>query len=92
MPDLAPGGCVQELDLGLKGDLTISDAMEQLMHALAEDRVPASWEAMAYPSLRPLGGWTVNLLDRIKQLQDWTADMTLPKVRALRLLPRLPCS
>jgi dynein heavy chain len=75
----------QELDLGLKGDLTISDSMEKLMLALAEDRVPATWEAMAYPSLRPLGGWVVNLLDRIKQLQDWTADMALPKVTAAPL-------
>eukprot|EP00899_Mesostigma_viride_P009330 jgi/Mesvir1/18399/Mv14277-RA.1 len=68
-----------ELDLGLKGDLTISDAMEQLMLALSLDNVPKTWENMAYPSLRPLGSWVANLLERIKQLTDWTADMALPK-------------
>eukprot|EP00762_Andalucia_godoyi_P000343 ANDGO_03199.mRNA.1 Dynein beta chain len=69
-----------ELDLGLKGDLTISDKMEQLMNALYDDKVPASWEAVAYPSLRPLGSWLVNLLQRNTQLSDWTSDLQIPKV------------
>jgi dynein heavy chain len=44
-----------ELDLGLKGDLTMSEPMERLMHSLANDVVPGSWRNLAYPSLRPLG-------------------------------------
>eukprot|EP00295_Goniomonas_pacifica_P045819 CAMPEP_0175918472 /NCGR_PEP_ID=MMETSP0108-20121206/11901_1 /TAXON_ID=195067 ORGANISM="Goniomonas pacifica, Strain CCMP1869" /NCGR_SAMPLE_ID=MMETSP0108 /ASSEMBLY_ACC=CAM_ASM_000204 /LENGTH=1079 /DNA_ID=CAMNT_0017241099 /DNA_START=10 /DNA_END=3249 /DNA_ORIENTATION=- len=69
-----------ELDLGLKGDLQISDSMEKLMQALFEDKVPPGWEKLAYPSMRPLSLWLVNLLDRVKQLVDWTADMGMPKV------------
>jgi hypothetical protein len=69
-----------ELDLGLKGDLTISEPMERLMHALASDAVPASWRNLAYPSLRPLGSWLVNLLQRCQQLTEWAADLGLPKV------------
>lgn len=69
-----------ELDLGLKGDLTISEPMERLMHSLASDAVPASWRNLAYPSLRPLGSWLLNLLQRCQQLTDWTADLGLPKV------------
>ena len=30
-----------ELDLGLKGDLTMSEPMEKLMYSLASDQVPA---------------------------------------------------
>jgi len=59
-----------ELDLGLKGDLTMSEPMEKLMLALANDGVPASWANMAYPSLRPLGSWLVNLLQRVSQLVE----------------------
>lgn len=69
-----------ELDLGLKGDLTISEPMERLMHSLASDVVPASWRNLAYPSLRPLGSWQKNLIARCAQLTDWTQDLGLLKV------------
>jgi len=69
-----------ELDMGLKGDLSISEAMEALMLALYDDRVPESWGARAWPSLRPLGSWLVDLLARQRQLADWTADLQTPKV------------
>jgi len=69
-----------ELDLGLKGDLTMSDPMEKLMNALADGKVAGSWSKLAYPSLRGLGSWVMNLLQRVQQLIDWTADLALPKV------------
>ena len=50
--------------------------------ALATDSVPGSWRNLAYPSLRPLGSWLQNLLQRVQQLVDWTADLSVPKVRA----------
>jgi dynein heavy chain len=46
-----------ELNLGLGGDLTISAAMEVLMGCLYDDKVPATWEAVAWPTLRSLGSW-----------------------------------
>merc|ERR1712000_390111 len=68
-----------EMDLGLRGDLQISDSMEALMKALAEDTVPSGWNRLAYPSERPLGSWFSNLVNRAKQLQDWSGDLGLPK-------------
>lgn len=70
-----------ELDLGLKGDLTMSEPMEKLMHSLAFDSVPLSWKNLAYQSLRPLGSWLSNLLQRVNQITEWTADLSVPKVR-----------
>ena len=69
-----------ELDLGLKGDLTMTTPMETLMRALASDAVPPSWVRVAWPSMRPLGSWVINMLQRVLQLSDWTADMGLPRV------------
>jgi len=69
-----------ELDLGLRGDLTMTEPMERLMHALANDVVPASWRNLAYPSLRPLSSWLHNVGARVQQLNDWTADLGVPKV------------
>ena len=69
-----------ELDLGLKGDLSISEPMEILMNALFDDKVPDSWAQRAWPSLRPLASWLQNVLERHKQLEAWTADLVTPKV------------
>jgi dynein heavy chain, axonemal len=59
-----------ELDSGLKGDLTMTEGMEALMASLASDCVPAAWAAVAYPSLRPLAPWLLNLLQRNAQLVE----------------------
>ena len=72
---------LMELDLGFRGDLTMSDNMEDLSAALFLDRVPKQWELLAYPSLRPLSGWLVNLQTRISQIHEWSgASMETPIV------------
>jgi dynein heavy chain len=43
-----------ELEMGLSGALNITEQMEALAIALSLNRVPASWEKMAYFSLKPL--------------------------------------
>jgi len=77
------------LEQGLRGDLTMSEGMEQVMAALVEDRVPSAFERVAYPSIRPLGSWLANLQERVKQLADWAQDPSppgLPKVTNLSYL------
>jgi len=69
-----------ELDMGLKGDLSVSEAMETLMSALYADTTPATWTACAWPSLRPLASWLSDMLQRHAQLANWTADLATPKV------------
>nr|KAJ3400405.1 Dynein heavy chain 17, axonemal [Polyrhizophydium stewartii] len=71
---------LKELELGLKGDLTISEHMELLMNSLYLNEVPARWEKLAYPSLQPLGAWYGDLLLRIKELEAWVAEFNLPSV------------
>lgn len=67
-----------EVNLGLKGDLTISENMERIVLALATDVVPASWAQLAYPSLRPLSTWLPDLCQRASQLSEWVASFALP--------------
>ncbi|KAL2078484.1 hypothetical protein ACEWY4_026169 [Coilia grayii] len=71
---------LKELNLGLKGELTITTDMEELGNALFLDTVPESWTKRAYPSLQGLGGWYADLLLRIKELETWTADFAMPPV------------
>ncbi|XP_076453714.1 LOW QUALITY PROTEIN: dynein beta chain, ciliary-like [Babylonia areolata] len=69
---------LKELDLGLKGELTITADMEALSNALFLDVVPDNWAKRAYPSLFTLGLWYADLLQRIKELETWTSDFQLP--------------
>ncbi|XP_071813348.1 dynein beta chain, ciliary-like isoform X2 [Apostichopus japonicus] len=69
---------LKELDLGLKGELTITADMEELSNALFLNQVPESWNSRAYPSLYSLSAWYADLLLRVKELENWTADFQLP--------------
>ncbi|KAK6632535.1 hypothetical protein RUM43_013303 [Polyplax serrata] len=69
---------LKELDLGLKGELTISTDMEVLMGTLFMDQIPAAWAKRAYPSMLPLGGWYADLIIRLKELEAWAQDFNLP--------------
>lgn len=69
---------LRELDLGLKGELTITTEMEDLGNALFLDQVPPAWSKLAYPSTHGLGAWYADLLLRARELETWTMDFILP--------------
>ncbi|KAM8956224.1 dynein axonemal heavy chain 9 isoform 1-T1 [Lycaon pictus] len=69
---------LRELDLGLKGELTMTSDMETLQNALYLDTVPESWTRRAYPSTAGLGTWFLDLLNRIKELEAWIGNFAMP--------------
>lgn len=69
---------LRELRSGLKGELTMSSNMENLMVSLFFDKVPDSWAKRAYPSLLGLQSWFADLMVRAKELESWAADFNLP--------------
>ncbi|XP_059853389.1 dynein axonemal heavy chain 9 [Delphinus delphis] len=69
---------LRELDLGLKGELTMTSDMENLQDALYLDTVPEPWARRAYPSTAGLAAWFLDLLNRIRELEAWTGDFTMP--------------
>ncbi|XP_050598665.1 dynein axonemal heavy chain 9-like [Bombus affinis] len=69
---------LQELELGLKGELTINAEMEDLQNYIMMDAVPPSWTKRAYPSELGLNSWFTDMLYRINELSNWTADFNLP--------------
>uniref|UniRef100_A0A8C2C762 AAA+ ATPase domain-containing protein n=1 Tax=Cyprinus carpio TaxID=7962 RepID=A0A8C2C762_CYPCA len=71
---------LKELNLGLKGELTMTNDMENLQNAIYLDQVPESWTKRAYPSISGLAIWFTDLLNRIKELEIWTSDFSLPSV------------
>ncbi|XP_070082665.1 dynein axonemal heavy chain 9 isoform X5 [Equus caballus] len=69
---------LRELDLGLKGELTMTSDMENLQNALYLDTVPEPWARLAYPSTAGLAAWFLDLLNRIKELEIWIGDFAMP--------------
>ncbi len=45
--------------------------LESLAMALLIGKVPEFWAKRSYPSLKPLGSYISDFLQRIKLLQDW---------------------
>ncbi|XP_068406617.1 dynein axonemal heavy chain 11 isoform X2 [Eschrichtius robustus] len=71
---------LQQLDLGLKGELMLCPDMEAQQSALSHDAVPESWSKLAYPSTYGLAQWFNDLLLRCRELDTWTRDLALPAV------------
>jgi len=70
-----------ELQLGFKGELTMSPAMEDLADSLALELIYHKWSKYGFPSTRALMSWIGNLKDRCEQLNDWVAEpLSIPKV------------
>ncbi|XP_061675536.1 dynein axonemal heavy chain 11 isoform X2 [Syngnathoides biaculeatus] len=71
---------LDELELGLKGELTISTRMETLQLALFTDAVPDSWARLSYASTKTLAGWFSDIKRSCRELDSWTQDFVLPGV------------
>jgi len=55
---------------GIKGLVVMSSDLDSMHSALANGRVPAPY-LKSYPSLKPLGAWTREFLERLRALQNW---------------------
>merc|ERR1719160_2091365 len=72
---------LSELQLGFKGELTMSEQMEAIADALYMEQLPTWWVKLGFASTRTLTSWLVNLKERCAQLEDWIADpLNTPKV------------
>jgi len=67
-----------DLDMGLKGQLNITDDMDMLSHKMFLNLQPDLWVKYAYFSLKSLPAWFDDLLLRIKQLEDYAEELIAP--------------
>jgi len=62
---------LSSLQKAIKGEQIMSLDLEKMADALFDGQVPDMWAAVAYPSLKPLGAWVIDLLARLSMFSDW---------------------
>jgi dynein heavy chain len=58
----------------LKGLVVMSQSLETMADSLYNNTVPEQWAAKAYPSLKPLASWILDLIERMNFIQRWISD------------------
>ena len=51
--------------------VVMSGDLEQVGNAMYDGRVPALWKAQSYPSMKPLGSYVNDLIERLNMLSRW---------------------
>lgn len=62
---------LEKLHKAIDGLVAMTNELEDIMISMSNNKVPAAWAKVAYPSLKPLGSWTLDFIKRIKFFQDW---------------------
>ena len=77
---------LREVGLAIRGLSVMSADLEAVGVAMAQGKAPDMWKSVAYPSVKPLGGWVQDLIDRLAFLQNWVRPP--PQRRAASLSRR----
>jgi len=60
-----------DLQRAIRGEVLLSEELDKMYTAMFNNKVPANWEAAAYPSLKPLASWIKDLHARMKFMRAW---------------------
>jgi dynein heavy chain len=66
-------GNLKDLKRALKGEIGMSQSLDELGTSLFNSQLPASWAAVAPATQKPLGSWVEHFLKRYRQYADWVA-------------------
>ncbi|XP_013412698.1 dynein heavy chain 2, axonemal [Lingula anatina] len=67
------------LEKAIQGLVVMSSELEDIFQCMFDGRVPPSWEN-AYPSMKLLGSWTRDLMQRVEQFEKWATTAHPPVI------------
>jgi dynein heavy chain, axonemal len=70
---------IVEMLKALKGLVVMSESLETMCNNIFINQVPQAWAAKAYPSLKSLSSWVIDLVARCDFIQKWI-DHGIPNV------------
>jgi dynein heavy chain len=62
---------VADLQKAVDGLVVMSAELEAVGTSLLESKVPATWLKVSFPSLKPLGGYTLDFIKRLTMMDMW---------------------
>jgi len=70
---------LNDLKKAIKGEVLLSADLETALGSLENGQVPAMWLKKSFPSLKPLGSYIKDLMERLNWFQHWL-ETGLPTV------------
>lgn len=64
---------LQMLNDAAQGKTNMSSVLDAMHTALMKNKVPDNWSQVAYPSLKPLASWMLDLGERVNFMKNWAS-------------------
>jgi dynein heavy chain len=65
---------LSEIQRAIKGEVVMSMELDLMYTAMMNNQVPGLWEKVAYPSLKPLASWMIDLQQRMVFFHRWVDE------------------
>jgi len=65
---------LKNIQLAIKGEVVMSAELEEVGNALFDNRIPAVWAKVSYPSLKPLASYIVDFVERLGEVDKWIQE------------------